>query len=183
MSINLIGSTFGKLEVISRHSSRNRKTRWNVKCLGCGQKYDLASDTIKKNSNGCIACTKENISRGIESPYWRGGKYISSVFLSNVKRGARKRNIDVSITLEDLDKVWEAQNGICAYSGRKLTLSGEDPTASLDRIDSSIGYHIGNIQFVHKDVNVAKWAMKEEVFLEMIKDIYNYAVDGENKWT
>lgn len=182
MSLDLIGNTFGKLEVVSKHSSNNKKVRWNVRCLVCSNEYDLATDTLKKNTNGCSSCTRINSPKGVNSIYWRGGRYISSIFLSNVKRSAKKRTIDVTIEISDLDAVWEMQEGKCAYTGRQLTLSGDDCTASLDRIDSSKGYIPFNIQFVHKTVNVMKWALSEEEFLTFIKDIYAHSVDGENKW-
>jgi len=176
MSTNLVGATFGKLEVISKHSVANKKVRWNVKCLTCSTEYDLATDTLKKNANGCQTCSRSNSPKGIDSIYWKGGRYISSVFLSNVKRSAKKRGIEVTIDIADLDAVWEMQAGKCKYTGRQLTLSGDDCTASLDRIDSNLGYIPFNIQFLHKDVNIAKWAMKEEVFFEMIKEIYDHRI-------
>lgn len=160
--------------VLSRHSSANKKVRWNVQCLSCAKIYDAAADVIKKNILGCADCSRVNAPRGPESVYWRGGKYISSIFLSNVKRGARKRNIPVSITIQDLDDLWEKQGGRCAYTNRELSLGSSDCTASLDRIDSSKGYHVGNVQFVHKNVNVSKWAMKESEFLKMIDEIYEH---------
>lgn len=166
---DLTGTYHGKLLVLSRHSSSNKKVRWNVECLVCHNKYDLSTDSIKSNIGGCSSCSRANQPKGINSQYWRGGKYISSIFLSNVKRGARKRNITCEVTLEELDSIWEAQKGCCVYTGRKLILGD---TASLDRINSSIGYTATNVQFLHKDVNVSKWAMSEEAFFSMIKEIY-----------
>jgi len=47
-------------------------------------------------------------------------------------------------------------------------------TASLDRIDSSRGYEIGNIQWVHLITNQMKQALDESEFVEWCKDISNY---------
>jgi len=38
-------------------------------------------------------------------------------------------------------------------------------TASVDRIDSSIGYVMGNIQWVHKDINKMKSDFSQELFI------------------
>ena len=46
-------------------------------------------------------------------------------------------------------------------------------TASLDRIDSSKGYTIDNIQWLHKDINKMKWDFSQEKFLELCKKIVN----------
>jgi hypothetical protein len=44
-------------------------------------------------------------------------------------------------------------------------------TASLDRIDSSKGYIIGNVQWAHKMVNRMKNDMPQEEFIEFCRDI------------
>lgn len=44
-------------------------------------------------------------------------------------------------------------------------------TASLDRIDSSKGYIEGNVQWVHKYVNVMKWDFSMEEFLDICRKI------------
>jgi hypothetical protein len=47
-------------------------------------------------------------------------------------------------------------------------------TASLDRKDSTLGYIKGNLQWVHKDVNMAKGLMTQESFIKMCTIIVNY---------
>lgn len=179
MSIDLTGSIHGKLQVISRHSLRNKQVRWNVLCLSCTKEYDIAANVLKRNINGCNDCTRTNVAKGVDSIYWRGGKYISSIFLSNVARGARKRSIECNVSIEELDTLWEQQQGRCAYTNRELKL-GAECTASLDRIDSDKGYFPGNVQFVHKTVNVMKWALPEDEFLQFIKEIYEFKVNDGN---
>lgn len=53
--------------------------------------------------------------------------------------------------------MWELflkQRGKCALTGEDLKLGYKNnQTASLDRIDNSIGYEKNNIQWVHKDIN------------------------------
>jgi len=44
-------------------------------------------------------------------------------------------------------------------------------TASVDRIDSNKGYIKGNVQFVHKDINLMKNVLNIEYFIEMCKKI------------
>lgn len=171
MSTDLTGSFYGKLRVLSRHSAANKKVRWNVECLSCYKIYDISTDSLKKNSTGCTQCARDTQAKGINSAYWRGGKYISASFLSNVKRGAKKRNISCEITIDDLDKLWLQQDGKCVYTGKQLELGR---TASLDRINSSIGYKSNNIQFVDKMINTMKWDFTEIDFLRMIAQVYEY---------
>ncbi len=168
--------TFGKIYVLSSHSSSKKEKRWLVQCKDCDKVYDLSTSKVKKNISGCAACTRANMPRGIESGSWAGGKYIPGIFLSNVKRSARKRSIPCDLTIEELDLIWSLQEGSCAYTGRKLSLNPATSTASLDRVNSALGYTATNVQFTHKDVNIAKWAMKEDYFLNMIEEIYEHRV-------
>jgi hypothetical protein len=49
-------------------------------------------------------------------------------------------------------------------------------TASLDRIDSSKGYFKGNVQWIHKDLNVMKMDLTEEKFIDYCKLVYENKV-------
>ena len=46
-------------------------------------------------------------------------------------------------------------------------------TASLDRIDSSKGYVEGNVQWVHKMINMSKQQYSQEEFIDMCKAVAN----------
>lgn len=65
------------------------------------------------------------------------------------------------------------QNRKCALSGIDIDFKkGNDvkrglQTASLDRIDSSKGYIVGNVQWVHKDINFMKGTLSNNQFLEL----------------
>src|SRR5206468_3884446 len=93
---------------------------------------------------------------------------------------ARKRNLSFSITLDNIWKLFIKQNGKCAMSGIKLilgkTLSSEY-TASLDRIDSTKGYHIENVQWVHKRLNFMKSDTPEKDFFEWVYRINQNQTD------
>ena len=87
-----------------------------------------------------------------------------SYYLQNCK----KRFKECDITLTDLYNQWKKQNGICPYSGIKLVLANytknhNNPIyrASIDRIDSSIGYIVNNIQFVSTAINYMKNTMSD----------------------
>jgi hypothetical protein len=64
------------------------------------------------------------------------------------------------------------QNQRCALSGQELSFSRnsrnkKDSTASLDRIDSLDGYVIGNVQWIHKDINRMKSDFDEKHFIDI----------------
>ena len=65
------------------------------------------------------------------------------------------------------------QNRKCALSGLELSfpkINGDQSyTASIDRIDSSLGYIEGNVQWVHKDINIMKNKYDQDYFIQMCK--------------
>jgi hypothetical protein len=93
---------------------------------------------------------------------WAGYGSISGTLFGKAKQSAKKRNMDFDLTIVDLDNLHKKQNGKCALTGEILEFGTNfskraiDITASLDRIDSSKGYTVDNIQWVHKDLNMMK---------------------------
>ena len=89
----------------------------------------------------------------------------------------KRRFKEVNITLQDLKEQWEKQNGRCAYTNLPIILpiGNSHPDiryqASLDRIDSNLGYIRGNIQFVATPINYMKSTMSDKVFREYLKEI------------
>ena len=73
------------------------------------------------------------------------------------------RGKELDLTLEYLKSVWESQNGVCPMTGWILELPTQSKkykltskTASLDRIDNSKGYVLGNVRFVSVIFNFAR---------------------------
>lgn len=104
---------------------------------------------------------------------YKGYKELSGVFWKNIKGSAKSRKIKFSLTIEEAWDKLERQGFICALTGTPLKISkkykwnAENNTASLDRIDSSKGYTVDNIQWLHKDVNRMKWNLSEDRFIEI----------------
>gem|GEM_PF-6560452 len=78
--------------------------------------------------------------------------------LKLARRRVKGKDRQCTITLQYLKELWEKQGGRCPYTGWELdnpeTTKDWDNRplhprrASLDRIDSSLGYVPGNVQFV-----------------------------------
>lgn len=110
---------------------------------------------IDKQSLGCKECSKHFTNKGVGE--------ISGSFWALVKSGASKRSIPFDININEAWDLYLKQGGVCALSGVDIsfapTTNKRDrkyQTASLDRIDSSKGYTIDNVQWVHKDANIMK---------------------------
>lgn len=89
------------------------------------------------------------------------------------RKGAIKRRIDFSITADDIIELWGKQNGLCNLSNMPMTLTHgtmtlQNPTkVSIDRIDSTTGYHKDNIQLVTWQINCAKSVWTNEQLIEL----------------
>lgn len=143
---------------IKRNKKLKRKIYCSLTCSG------------KKNHKHLAEYDNAHYLKGQEDN--RRDKYtVVREHLNRVKR----RSKDYNITLDDLLNQWNKQKGICPYTGLKLIpprKSKDWPIyykASLDRIDSNIGYNVGNIQFISATANYAKWSMTHEEMISFCK--------------
>jgi len=174
-NVNLVNQKFGKLTVISQTLSRNGRKAWYCKC-DCGSDKIVntkALRTSQTTSCGCIHYSKRNFHKN-----WKGTEHIALTFFTSVKRGATSRNIIFDIDIDYLEELYLKQNKKCALSGMDLIFSNVTKnkfgvgTASLDRIDSNQGYIIGNLQWVHKKINIMKNVFTQEEFIDICAKVY-----------
>ena len=178
---DLTGRRFGKLIVVSfngRSQSKGGVWRyfWNCRC-------DCGNTTIVKRphliSGNQISCGCMLNRKGKESALYGGYEDISGKFFGSIKRGAvyGGRKFDFKISIEYLWNLFIKQNRKCILTGLELSFpetSDGIGTASLDRIDSSKGYIEGNVQWVHKDINLMKNYFNENYFIEMCKKVASH---------
>lgn len=169
---NPIGRRFGKLVVVSRSSSSSG-TRWSCNC-DCGQvRIAKLSELNCGNSKSC-GCDHHR--SGPESRRWSGCGQLAGGHWGQIVENAVRRGIPVGVNISQAWSLFEKQKGRCALSGTVLTLGTRKAgrTASLDRIDSALGYVVGNIQWTHKAVNLMKGSMSDSLFLEWVESISKF---------
>ena len=165
-------------------------------CNQCGVKFEKAKgEYVRKAKKGysefycsrsCSAKRPENIARMADmrerSPVnitdYSGNKADKYTGIREHLRRVRGRGKECDLTLDELLFIWEAQKGTCAYTGVNLihpnykrAKASNNYMASLDRIDSSIGYTASNVQFVSVTVNYMKNTMSEDEVLEFFSII------------
>jgi hypothetical protein len=94
-------------------------------------------------------------------------------YFAQAAMALRSRDPDSVVSAGDLMTLWKRQRGRCRLTGIPMTHDHSDITdtsrhftnASVDRIDSSVGYIGSNIQLVCQRVNYMKSNMPEELFL------------------
>jgi hypothetical protein len=100
------------------------------------------------------------------------------VFLRNARNSAIKRNQPFELETQDIVGCWSDQNGICAYSGRPMTLEANKlNTVSIERIDSSVGYTLANTILVCQAINRMKSDFSLQDFYGMCRDVADFLTD------
>lgn len=170
----LIGKLYGKLEVIAEDGYRGHNKLWLCKCHVCGKIKSVVGSQLRNYTKSC-GCIRTQ--RDWNSANWKGIGEISQEKLGIIKRGALKRNKEYTISDNYLWELFLEQERKCVLSGMFIKFGNkgrDETTASLDRIDSSKGYIPGNVQWVHKYINMMKLNHSEEYFIELCRTVVNY---------
>lgn len=165
---NLTDQRFDKLLVLERIGDK-----YLCRC-DCGNEFTTSSYKLKLGSRKrqCYNCASPCLNyQNLPRIYW-----------TTLIKGAKKRDIEFAITMEYAWQLFEQQNGLCKLTGIQLNfaknkrehMTMRKTTASLDRIDSTKGYIIGNVQWVHKDINRMKQHFSEQYFKELCKKVIDY---------
>jgi len=126
----------------------------------------------------CRSCRLDEIAKKTsDTPY----NYLDLLY-KQIKSSRVKQKISFDIEAEDVKALWDAQNGRCALSGVVMTYQRgrysnakiRDLNASLDRINSELGYTKTNIQLVAARINLMKSNLPEDMFLWWVRTIYGH---------
>lgn len=164
-------------------------------CTKCAKSLHVSSFyTSGKKVNGspkyaswCKNCVSEKQASyhlrtwGTEKLKYTAFKRTKSArsFLNYLRSKAkqRKKNEEI-ISLDALELLWNSQNGLCALTKWPMTMelaNGVVPTnCSLDRINSNLGYVVGNVQLVCRAANVAKHDLTQSEFVNLCKAVVQH---------
>lgn len=117
-------------------------------------------------SEGRAICNSCRTNRNNEAISASPQAFLRRMFTEVKSRSKRRGYKDFDLTIEDVYTLWDNQKGRCALSGLPLTHhydkgASKEFNASLDRIRSTEGYKIGNVQLVANRVNLMKGPMDE----------------------
>jgi hypothetical protein len=163
------GERFGKLAVVREVAARGGCSVWLCEC-DCGAQAEVRGRYLKVGRTRSCGCMKRSGER-----IWRGYGEISGTYWSKVQADARPRGLSFEISIRFAWEMFLRQGRACALTGESLAF-GRGPgrakqTASLDRVDSSLGYLEGNVQWVHRAINMMKRAMPEPEFIRWCQKV------------
>lgn len=135
------------------------KIKGKVLCQDCLNE-DYEKRKRKKEAGICHSCGKSAI---------KNRSRCTECFIKSMAKQA-------GTTAEILKDIWNKQNGICAYSGRKLII-GTNTSVDHKMPKSKGGNNENsNLQFVHIKINVAKHSLLESDFFQLIKDCHDHII-------
>lgn len=171
---DLTGQTFGQLIVLKRlpEYTKTRGALWECECK-CGNKIKLSSNALTSGNNITCGNKINHNNTVLDTKNLRFGE-LPATHISSIKQNAIKRNLVFDLTGEYLWDLFLQQNKKCAISNIDLVFTPNRnshkfrylTTASLDRIDSSKGYIVGNVRWVHKDINKMLSNYGDEKFID-----------------
>jgi hypothetical protein len=112
-----------------------------------------------------------------------------------MRHHAAERGVPFDISIDYAWGVFQQQGGRCALTGMELTFGRYRPigreytrsnrprlgSASLDRIDSTMGYSPGNVQWIHKEVNRMKGTLSDDEFVALCLKVVLHNQHASNR--
>lgn len=136
-------------------------------CIVCGEEKTTAK--FYKRPDGSVENTCRRCRRRAEYKQQNNSPidYLRNI-LAKAKYGAKKRDLEWDLNIDQVMQIWDEQNGRCALSGVLMQAAKDgkgrkDLNVSLDRIDQDKGYLFAprNVQLVCLRVNLIKHDMEE----------------------
>ena len=151
-------------------------TGWNKICLHCNKNYISGRPNGKYCSNACRC-----------KAYWPKTKINSQAQNNTFKRllySIKSRDEDCILTYQDLEEIFEEQQGLCALTGfpmNKVVNKGKGLNQdtvfnpSVDRINHTLGYIKENIRLVCYQANTMRGVLDDNQMLDWCKAIMTNA--------
>lgn len=164
---DLRGQVFGDLLVVRATKKRLQgSVVWVCKCF-CGESIKVSVKELRRGrkTKGC-ECTEKLVDVGDITVRW--WSQVCKITGSKKRRGLSK-----TLTMNQAWWLFQDQDQRCVYSGVPLVISEVrvNNTASIDRINSDLGYDMSNVQWVHKEVNMMKRVLTHSQFINWCDQI------------
>lgn len=168
---------------MARHS-RNSQARRRARgvCISCGVNELDTADLCVECMERRTARRNARVATGVcaaraqcNAPPVAGLTVCENHWFATLGKGKNRSGLGNSDAVTMLRKIWDAQGGTCALTGRKLVIG---QNASLDHIvpvtrggtsDAS------NLRFVVRSVNVLKLDLLDDELLELCADVLRHS--------
>jgi hypothetical protein len=173
----IIGKIYGKLKALNKTEIKNGEAFYECQCE-CGNIVEVRGGNLVTGGSKSCGCqrTRTRIDKSI------AGESAFNHIYANYKCLARRRKINFQLTKEEFREII---NQNCFYCNKspsnidgKYFTTGSYLYSGIDRIDSNLGYIIGNVVPCCKICNVMKSNLSKNDFLNHIKQIYHFNINN-----
>jgi hypothetical protein len=177
-----------KLWTVLDEFVQDHRKMLTIACPSCGYKYRIRK-TNYRDERTCRVCRFVAKNRASFGQH-RGAGDLTKTFYNYFRFTAKRRGIEWSVSIDYLWSLAVRQEMKCALTGLEIVFptisspyggstfdpntqarlrngSGQVAVASLDRLDSSIGYAPGNVQWLTKWANIMKNGLSQEEFIHL----------------
>ena len=153
-------------------------------CSGCGILKDISEYYKSQRGTKCKECKliygksyKTEKRKDIEFKKVEGVKQKErrvKLWLNYLVYDSRRRNIEHTITKEEIEEIYNNQNGLCYWFGVPLipSLKHKYPLQpSLDRLDREKGYTRDNVVLACYTANIGRNTSDEATFSLFVEDL------------
>ena len=168
-TVDITGQRFGRLTVTKKLRFRDTAGYiWACRC-DCGKEHSASLGNLKSGdvrSCGCLRREMASARMSLRNKVWLEKVGINPhientvakdfrIRLSWYKRNASKRGVKFTLGPKEFMTLL---SGPCFYCGLEVSMG-------IDRINSKEGYIEGNVQWLHKIVNIMKWNLSQDEFI------------------
>lgn len=176
-----LGKKYNRLTILSfaegRKVSGFERDFYLCRC-DCGIEKIMSIDSIKgSKSKSCGCLRRENTIRSAIDRRLPMGVCAFNTVYAEYKACAKDREIEFGLDREEFRTLINSNCYYCNCCPENIQTTKSDPKniikySGIDRVNSDIGYYIGNCVPCCKFCNVAKLNYSQEYFLNKIKKIY-----------
>lgn len=171
----MLGKKRGDFTIVRYEGKDEGGSRlWVCRCK-CGTEVVYRTGQVLSRGSQrvrCMHCHRDDMEMSN-----RVTDHIPNRFWKRLCDSAKRRDIVVSISQEEAYTCYVAQDRVCALSGEPLYFTtlrsrfNRYTNASLDRIDPNKGYVSGNVQWVHKALNLMKGSFSQDDFVMWCRSV------------
>lgn len=147
----------------------------------CGNYKDFLLSNFSKGMCKSCGCAKNLMISNARSNHrkHKDYKYFAPYFMKQITKHLNRgndRKLSCSLTIKQLDDMFDYQNGLCYFSEEPLTLPDfslgykyyeSNFNVSIDRLNNFKGYHKNNCVLCTKEINQMKMDMSVSRFVEL----------------
>lgn len=169
-----IGKRFERLLVIGFTHKKGRN-KWNCIC-DCGKKIQTTPNKLFSGHTKSCGCLHDETIRKFREPGESGALKLFKSYQSD----AKKRKIEFKLNYKDFKKITSNNCTYCGLPPKYVSYIKAKTNYSyylyngIDRIDSSKGYYLDNVETCCKICNTMKWDLSKKIFLKHLKRMFKF---------